>query len=119
MTDYNIPKLIKQGIDRYAKKGVPTGGFLKAVLCNDLFEAVGRAGDESESALKQIVQYVYNEIPGNCWGSLEQYDAWIEKHIAKRQKEQDALLQDANQEMLGNDDANYFENAGIDDIGAK
>lgn len=34
---------IKAAIDLYAKEKVPTGDFLKAVLENNLKEAVGRA----------------------------------------------------------------------------
>lgn len=89
MADYNIPENIKRGIDRYAENGVPTGDFLKAVLCNNLFESFGRADTYSEAALKQILQYVYNEIPGSCWGSPEKYKAWIEKHAKAKEVSDD------------------------------
>ncbi len=64
---------------RYAYEGVPTGGFLHAVLCNDLREAVARADRDNERTLKAIVTFCYMEIPAPCWGSAEKVTAWIER----------------------------------------
>lgn len=85
MAEYNIPERIKESINRYSRDGVPTGDFLKAVLCNDLFGSLGRADDENRLALFNIGSYIYNEIPFTCWGSPEKYKAWIEKHAKQRQ----------------------------------
>ena len=64
---------------RYADHGIPTGNFLRAVLANDLMEAMGRADAENRAAIWHICGYVYNEIPSPCHGSYEIVDAWIEK----------------------------------------
>jgi len=64
-------------IDRYVKERVPTGGFLEAVLCNDLREAYNRADDQNFIALPWIVFYLYNEVPGDCWGSLRAVKNWL------------------------------------------
>ena len=74
---YNIPITTKETIDRYVQSRIPTGGFLYAVLTNDLFEAVGRADRYNRPALFDICNYIYNEIPYNCWGSKEAVEKWL------------------------------------------
>ncbi len=63
-------------MDRYVKNAIPPGGFLTAVLSNDLKEAFGRADDINLDHMKEIVVYCYNEIPSNCWGSREAMADW-------------------------------------------
>jgi hypothetical protein len=70
------PKTIA-GIRRYADLHCPTGSFLYAVLSNDLKEAVACADAENITTLPEIVCYCYNEIPYNCWGSLDKVQAWL------------------------------------------
>ena len=77
----------KASIDRYVSDGVPTGGFLQAVLENNLFEAVGRADHSSLANLQAICRYVYNEVPAPCWGSPGKVDAWFaEKRKARMER---------------------------------
>ena len=64
-------------IHQYVDHKVPTGGFLEAVLSNDLAGAVGKADLENGRALAEIVKYVYNEIPADCWGSRDAYVSWL------------------------------------------
>ena len=73
-----IPEYTKASIDRYAKDRVPTGGFLYAVLTNNLSEAVGRADSANRLHLPAICSYIYNEIPSACWGSPEKVKKWLE-----------------------------------------
>lgn len=72
-----IPTTTKEALDRYAKHRVPTGGFLRAVLEDKLFEAFNRADGENTRAMKEIVMYVWNDMPADCWGSKEKVDAWL------------------------------------------
>ena len=67
----------KAELDRYVNQRIPTGSFLRAVICNDLMEACGRADDYNQSMIYLYVKYLYNEAPATCWGSPEKYDAWI------------------------------------------
>jgi hypothetical protein len=73
-----IPTRTKNALFNYVNHGTMPGGFLTAVLCNDLMEAVGRADTENLAALKEIVQYVYWELPGLCWGSRDRMNQWID-----------------------------------------
>jgi hypothetical protein len=64
-------------ITRYTQARIPTGGFLKAVLSNDLREAILLADDVNIDLLPQIVRYIYNEVPSECWGSPEKARTWL------------------------------------------
>ena len=69
---------IIEALDRYVKHRIPTGGFLQAVLENDLSGALGRADDENRRDIYEIVSYCYNHIPSVCWGSPEKVKEWLE-----------------------------------------
>lgn len=77
-SDYHrIPQGVRDALDRYVTHGISPGSFTRAVLENDLFEALGRGDLESTAALPAICGYVYNELPSDCWGSPEKVVAWI------------------------------------------
>ena len=73
----DISPCIKESLDRYATQRIPPGGFLYAVLTNDLFEAIGRADDNNRFALHSICSYIYNHMPSSCWGSKEIVNEWL------------------------------------------
>lgn len=64
-------------LERYLNNGIMPGGFLTAVLENNLAEAFGRADDTNSRNLKNIVGYVYNHVPGSAWGSRAKIDQWL------------------------------------------
>ena len=74
---------------RYVDHGVPVGGFLEAVISNDLFGAMGRADDSSRANLFAICSFVYNDMPGVCWGSPAKVTAWLNAKRAERQHARD------------------------------
>ena len=76
-----IPHETIASLERYVKYHIPTGGFLKAVLTNDLMEAIHRADSFNLAALVDIVKYLYNDFPGNCWGSPEKYKEWTDRSL--------------------------------------
>ena len=83
-----IPLPILEGLREYGLHHVSPGGFLHAVLCNNLHEAVCRADVESLAAIRQIVLYVYNAMPSPCWGSPENVEAWLKRRpVAENQLE--------------------------------
>jgi len=67
----------------YVEEGVPTGDFLRAILTNNLAYAVFRADSKNYARLKEIVQFVYWELPAPCWGSRDKVDTWIKETQAK------------------------------------
>ena len=65
----NIPTQTRMALCGYVEEGILPGGFLTAVLCNDLFGAVTHADTENAAALTTIVKFIYNRVPSDCWGS--------------------------------------------------
>jgi len=79
-TEYEtIPPRTLQALKRFVLEGTPTGGFLEAVLNDELFLACASADQENSEALKDIVKLIYNHLPIGCWGRDEQYEEWREK----------------------------------------
>ena len=75
-----VPRDVEATLTDYIQTGVPMGGFLTAVVENDLANAVGRADAQNAAALRSIVMWIYNEAPSACWGSKEKVRAWIYAH---------------------------------------
>ena len=69
---------IKKSLDQYAETGKQLGDFLIAVLSNDLFEAILRADHKNEKTMKDIVLYVYNDMPALCHGSKSKVEKWLQ-----------------------------------------
>ena len=79
------PDIIKP-LKAYQEHGVPTGGFLQAVLENNLMESFGRADIQNRYDLFEICEYVYNKMPMACHGSPEKVKAWIDGWAKHREK---------------------------------
>ncbi len=77
---------IKESLDLYATIGQPTGGFLEAVLSNDLMGAMGRADEENRADLFEICGYVYNDIPAPCHGSPSKVREWLDCFAQRRRE---------------------------------
>jgi hypothetical protein len=71
-----IEQRFKEAIDRWVTDACPMGGFITAVLENDLRGAIGRADEDAFHNIKDIVRYLWNEVPAPCWGSKEKVKAW-------------------------------------------
>jgi len=80
--DPRDPRLIRpdviDSIRKYVERRLPPGGFVQAVLSNDLQDAVLRADGDNLLTIPAIVSYVYHEVPSNLWGSREAVNAWID-----------------------------------------
>lgn len=69
----------KYTVDKYVSEGIHPGHFIYAVLENDLFGAVSRADANSRRELADIVIYIYNNIPVECYGNRQKVNAWMNK----------------------------------------
>lgn len=88
MLDYNlIPDYTLDTIKNYINDGIPTGGFLYAVLSNDLREAISRADNNNIVALPAIVSWLYNYAPINCWGSAQCVADWLTQKTREKLKD--------------------------------
>ena len=63
---------------RWVERGTTPGGFLTAVLRNDLSGAVGKADDRNVELIPNYVRLLYNFAPAGCWGSERQMSDWFE-----------------------------------------
>lgn len=73
-----IPPSIKRGMVDHIKHGAPTGGYLTAVLENDLARAAAKADEYSLAALRDTAAWLWNNAPPECWGSPEKVHQWRE-----------------------------------------
>lgn len=71
------PGNVQGGLERYVNDRVAPGGFLRAVLENDLARAIGRADLENLEELPDIVRYVYSHVPAKAWGSKDAVARWL------------------------------------------
>ena len=83
----NIPKRTKRALDKWACWAEPNGDFIMAVLRNDLMRAISRADLENQKAIVDIVKYVYNRLPSQCWGSEEAVESWEGLEMPEQDKE--------------------------------
>lgn len=75
---YKVPNHTLDGIRTYVEDRLPPGGFLRAVLSNNLHLACLEADDWNREALPDIVTYLHWEVPSSCWGSPELVEKWLE-----------------------------------------
>ena len=76
-TEYlDAPVHILDSINRYVEHGLEPGGFVKAVLSNDLVGAFKQADTASLRGLQDILGYCRWKIPATCWGSPEKVKNW-------------------------------------------
>lgn len=74
-----LPKHMVMAIELYVEKGHGLGHFLHALFANDLFEAVGRADEDTLRLLSTYCSYVWNKCPSGCHGSYEIVKEWRKK----------------------------------------
>ncbi len=73
----NLPDDISGAFYRYVLERIRPGGFLYAVLCNNLLESVTRADAQNIGRLKDIVSFMYNVLPSGSFGSNEAVVQWL------------------------------------------
>lgn len=93
-----IPEHCRKGLKDYIENGVETGGFLRAVIENNLVEAFNRADLTNQERLRDYAWFLYNHAPVSSWGSKLNYETWIKiggktgllKRSQERLREQEA-----------------------------
>lgn len=69
------PSILK-ALNEYVQRGRMPGGFLRAVLENDLSGAICRADADNLAALDEIVIFLNSEIPARAWGDPGNVKQW-------------------------------------------
>ena len=81
-----VPEWVFLEIKRYALGDVgpgQPGSFVLACLRNDLHMAVNHADAEGLAALKRIMNLLYSQCPGECWGSTMCVARWRDPRGAR------------------------------------
>jgi hypothetical protein len=82
-----IPAHMQSGLLGYIERGEPVGGFLSALLSNDLRGTFERADDINLEAIRAYMVFLYNHVPAGCWGSKARFEAWQDNGgLAGREK---------------------------------
>lgn len=74
-----LPEHMRSPARDYVERGVRPGGFLTAVLSNDLKEAFGRADHINFQFMSDWVGWLVWNCPSGAQGSPEKVAAWIER----------------------------------------
>lgn len=72
-----VPSHIQPGLQDYIEYGIPPGSFLEAVITNNLLESFARADEINAKRVGDIVKFMYQFAPLECWGSREAMEKWI------------------------------------------
>lgn len=77
LVESQVPDGLHAGLVEYFAARRPVGGFLTAVLSNDLRDAAARADDVNAPRLTDLVRFLFNYCPAPAWGSPEAVEAWL------------------------------------------
>lgn len=72
-----VPGHIMFSLKQYAFYGQQTGSCLLGILSNDIYNAVGRADNETAANLADIIKFIIRELPANSYGSKFNVDEWL------------------------------------------
>ncbi len=74
-----IPEHLCDGLIHHVLRGQPTGGFLFALLSNDLYAAAAIGDPVSRANLLPLIMFVKTCTPRACCGSAKAVKAWREE----------------------------------------
>jgi len=75
--DYSkLPLHMQDGTRRYIENGIPPGGFLSAVICNDLSGAYSKADHHNRTVIEDWFRFFHNDAPADCSGSVDAFNDW-------------------------------------------
>jgi hypothetical protein len=73
-------------LQNYVNIGMPLNSCLVELISNNLVDFIGKADDGNRRATQALVSYMYNDMPGICWGSKYVYVAWLSYQKGLRDK---------------------------------
>jgi hypothetical protein len=86
--------ILDQSLENYLMHGLEPGGFLTAILSNDLFRAVDCADTWNRDRITRIAEEIQAVMPWNSYGDRQRVDEWLankdgrQSEYAKRLREQ-------------------------------
>lgn len=74
-----IPRTTWDGLTEYILQGRPIGGFLQALLSNDLTTTVKHADDLNAPRFRDYIAFLEAVAPATCWGTPEAVREWMRR----------------------------------------
>ena len=83
LKDTSIPGYMRSSVIGYLTGEQPyVGGFLDALLKNDLRRTVIRADPQNAECLSVWIRFLINHAPSQCWGSPDKVSAWQDRRMS-------------------------------------
>lgn len=86
LKENGVSEHLIEGLVMYVVHHYQPGGFLTAVLSNDLAQAFGRGDSESLACLHGIVKFLEGDAPWNCWGSVKRVCDWVDRSLPSEEE---------------------------------
>lgn len=77
---------VDEALENYLMRGLQPGGFVTAVLANNLRLATGRADHWNRENLFKIVDEVTYKVPDIAWGNSTRVKEWLEDKDGSRKR---------------------------------
>jgi hypothetical protein len=106
-----IPNHLRGGLARYLVHGIQPGGFMSAVLDNDLIGAFSRADLIAARSMREIVAFLYNWAPRSSYGMKGSVDAWLAMPADHRVHAVREVSEDAFEQMVADSGVDLEEAA--------
>ena len=95
--------ILDESLENYVMHGLQPGGFLTAVIANDLFRAVSRADHWSQKDLYKIAFEVSLHMPVHGCGSYDAVRDWIADKDGRRSHYVEHLKKQRMMDILSGD----------------
>lgn len=89
-----LPVGLRDGMRRYLEDGTRPGAFLSSCLQNNFINAVCRADTVNRFFLREIAEFMWNEMPATAWGSNEKFENWMIQKKKERKEKEDVRLEE-------------------------
>ena len=73
----HVPSRMQDSFLLWVAFGIRPGGFLTAVLCDDLFGAYRRSDYVNRACMLDWIRFLHNYAPAGCYGSPGAVDEWV------------------------------------------
>ncbi len=83
MEKYRIPKHLQNGLAEYLTNGIRPGNFLTSCLENNLYKAIFCADMKSLEKIRNIMMFLWIEIPATAWGNPTTIKKWMNERRKK------------------------------------
>lgn len=79
-TGYGMTDLSEQSLYNYFVYGLEPGGFMTAVLANDLHAAATKADHWNTQLISQYARWIFYHAPTGSYGSYDAVRSWLSKN---------------------------------------